>query len=257
MPSESNVPARPETQEPGFHDLQLSPAVLRALDDVGYETPSPIQAATDPAAPPAPPKPPKDSRHASIWRLRRRRQLVRGALGRELLDVWVSRDLGRAESYRKGGGDLIWFERNGQEYVIRDAALIKAAQDAFQPVSELGEKQGALGAEQGKIGAKQGELGAKQGELGARIGALAAQQSELRHNDDEGSDALERQRDELGRQQDQLGRKQDELSRQQDALSRKQDDLSRRQEEASKAAERQLKKLMDEAVASGKAEKVH
>ncbi len=48
MPSESNVPARPETQEPGFHDLQLSPAVLRALDDVGYETPSPIQAATIP-----------------------------------------------------------------------------------------------------------------------------------------------------------------------------------------------------------------
>lgn len=30
--------------QPGFHDLGLSQPVLRALDDVGYETPSPIQA---------------------------------------------------------------------------------------------------------------------------------------------------------------------------------------------------------------------
>ena len=29
---------------PSFHDLQLSPAVLKALESVGYETPSPIQA---------------------------------------------------------------------------------------------------------------------------------------------------------------------------------------------------------------------
>jgi ATP-dependent RNA helicase DeaD len=33
---------------PGFRDLGLSEAVLKALDDVGYETPSPIQAQTIP-----------------------------------------------------------------------------------------------------------------------------------------------------------------------------------------------------------------
>ena len=33
---------------PSFRDLALSEPVLRALDDVGYETPSPIQAQTIP-----------------------------------------------------------------------------------------------------------------------------------------------------------------------------------------------------------------
>ncbi len=210
-----------------------------------------------PPAPPAPPKPPKDSRHASIWSSDDDGNSYVVLSGENSSMSGSPRDLGRAESYRKGGGDLIWFERNGQEYVIRDAALVKAAQDAFQPVSDLGEKQGALGAEQGKLGAKQGEMGAKQGELGAKMGALAARQGALRRDDDEGSDALEEQMEELGRQQEELGRKQDELGRQQDALGKKQDELGRKQEEASKTAERQLQKLMDEAIASGKAEKVH
>ncbi|MBS1690670.1 MAG: DEAD/DEAH box helicase [Actinobacteria bacterium] len=35
--------------EPTFSDLQIHPAVLRAVADVGYESPSPIQAATIPA----------------------------------------------------------------------------------------------------------------------------------------------------------------------------------------------------------------
>lgn len=38
----------PEAASPAFADLQIHPAVLRALDDVGYETPTAIQAATIP-----------------------------------------------------------------------------------------------------------------------------------------------------------------------------------------------------------------
>ncbi len=37
-----------ETSLPSFSDLQLSDALLRVLSDIGYETPSPIQAATIP-----------------------------------------------------------------------------------------------------------------------------------------------------------------------------------------------------------------
>ena len=44
MPSEAAAPANETT----FADLGLSDHVLRALKDVGYETPSPIQAATIP-----------------------------------------------------------------------------------------------------------------------------------------------------------------------------------------------------------------
>jgi ATP-dependent RNA helicase DeaD len=42
----SEEPVTPET--PTFEDLGLAPSVLKALADVGYETPSPIQAATIP-----------------------------------------------------------------------------------------------------------------------------------------------------------------------------------------------------------------
>ncbi len=44
----SAVPAGESLQPPTFRDLALSEAVLRALTDVGYEAPSPIQAATIP-----------------------------------------------------------------------------------------------------------------------------------------------------------------------------------------------------------------
>ncbi|MES2488962.1 MAG: DEAD/DEAH box helicase, partial [Pseudomonadota bacterium] len=41
-------PSETTSVTPGFRDLALSEAVQKALDDVGYESPSPIQAATIP-----------------------------------------------------------------------------------------------------------------------------------------------------------------------------------------------------------------
>jgi ATP-dependent RNA helicase DeaD len=45
----TDADAVPEQERPTFADLGIDKRVLRALDDVGYETPSPIQAATIPA----------------------------------------------------------------------------------------------------------------------------------------------------------------------------------------------------------------
>ena len=39
---------RPDAPVPNFRNLSLNEAVIKALDEVGYETPSPIQAATIP-----------------------------------------------------------------------------------------------------------------------------------------------------------------------------------------------------------------
>src|SRR5476649_610628 len=44
----SAVPSDESQRAPSFRDLALSEAVLRALTDVGYEAPTPIQAATIP-----------------------------------------------------------------------------------------------------------------------------------------------------------------------------------------------------------------
>ena len=47
--SDSGGPTTPSDPAPSFADLGVEPRVLRALRDVGYEAPSPIQAATIPA----------------------------------------------------------------------------------------------------------------------------------------------------------------------------------------------------------------
>ena len=46
--AETTSPERRENEGPRFADLDIDPRVLRALSDVGYESPSPIQAATIP-----------------------------------------------------------------------------------------------------------------------------------------------------------------------------------------------------------------
>ncbi len=50
LPTTANAPAAASPSEVSvtFRDLNLSPQVLRVLDDVGYESPTPIQAATIP-----------------------------------------------------------------------------------------------------------------------------------------------------------------------------------------------------------------
>jgi beta-lactamase regulating signal transducer with metallopeptidase domain len=205
-------------------------------------------------AKPAPPKPPK-STHSVHWSndggdpfviLHGDNSTMSGSMG----------DIRRAKAARKGGEDLVWFRRDGQEYVIRDAATFKAAQEAFRPVSELGEKQGALGEKQGKLGAQQGLLGAKQGELGAKQGELGARQARFDRNDEKESAEIEKQMDELGNQQEELGRQQEELGNQQEKLGEQQEALGRQQEAVSRAAEKQLRKITDEAIANGLAEKV-
>ena len=208
-----------------------------------------------PPPPPAPPAPPKPPRKSMSW-------------GDSDGEPWIllhgdsatmsgsTDDIKKAKAVRQGDEDVLWFRRDGQAYVVRDAATLAAVKEAFRPVSELGEKQGALGAEQGKLGAKQGLLGAKQGELGAKQGELGARHASLSRHDDGKMADLDRQMEELGRKQEELGRQQEELGRQQEELGERQEELGRQQEEASRIAEGKLKKLTEEAISRGLAEKV-
>ena len=58
-------------------------------------------------------------------------------------------DRDEVESLRKKiYGDFIWFIHNGESYIIRDAATVKAARELYSPMEELGRKQEALGKQQ-------------------------------------------------------------------------------------------------------------
>jgi bla regulator protein BlaR1 len=175
---------------------------------------------------------------------------------------------------------LLWFRRDGQEYVIRDQETIEAVEALARPMRELGERQGALGHEQGKLGERQGKFGAQQRELGQQMGELSAKLNSINAQQMEISakemragkserESLERQQAEierqarkvseqieaLGRRQDDLGREQEALGREQERFGRQQEELGAQQEEASRRMERQLRELIERAISTGRAKR--
>ena len=207
-----------------------------------------------------------------------------------------SRDVPRIKALQADADSaLLWFRRDGREYVIRDPATLDQARTILEPQRELGRRQGELGGRQGELGGKQGELGARQGELGRQQGELGARQAELaarmatlaaerarlharRMNAGDGeesaiedeeaaletrTESLEDEMEELGSRQAALGERQAALGREQAALGERQAalgeqqaELGRRQEEAARRADRELRQLFDRAVAQGLAEPI-
>ena len=163
-----------------------------------------------------------------------------------------------------GGGSFLWISQDGDEWVIRDRALLRRARDSVEPMEQLGQEMGRLGGEMGRLGAQQGRAGAEMGRLGARQGVLAARLAllELREDDDDPaiereSDAIEREMDELSRRQDESEGRQASLGgRRMDDLGAQMDQLGERMEQLSERAERELKTLAKEAIASRRAERV-
>ncbi|HEV7509690.1 MAG TPA: M56 family metallopeptidase [Thermoanaerobaculia bacterium] len=241
----------------------------------GYRSAPPAPPAPPvPPAPPAPPPPPPHHKSGSSYSYSYSHHdngedyiMLRGDDSATMSGS--TSDIDKVRKLRgSGGGDILWFRHAGKEYVVRDAATLKAAVDVFKEQQELGRKQGELGAQQGKLGARQGELGskqgalgAKQGALGAELGAIAADRARRGSGDDRDLEKKEAEIDkkmrELGRQQEELGRQQEELGRQQEPLGRQQEELGRQQEAASRKAEKELKVLKEQAIRSGAAQEVH
>lgn len=229
----------------------------------------------EPATPPAPPAPPAPadasdaSGHVHTIRTRTRQHdtgPIRGTFtlsrtpGNEsyvLLDsahsvaMSSTDELREARAAQQGGGPMLWLRRGDARYVVRDAGTIERFRAAFADVHALGERQGALGERQGTIGAEQGALGARQGEIGGRIAELALQAT--RSGDDASQrralDALQAEARTLGAQ---MGR----LASQQGVLAGEQSELARQQADAQARAARQARSIVDEVIASGRAQRL-
>ena len=184
-------------------------------------------------------------------------------------------DARHARSLRnKIPGDFIWFERDEKSYIIRDQATVDRAKKFWEPEEELGKKQEGLGKQQEALGKQQEALGEKMEEVRVKIPdmsvelqAVAAKMKELSANGgtQEEIGELQSQIGELqsrvgeiqsdaGRQQSEIGRQQSELGRKQGELGRQQGELGRQQGEVAKRATRQMKELLDDAIAHGLAQ---
>jgi len=170
----------------------------------------------------------------------------------------------------KISGDFIWFRRDGKSYVIRDPATIKRAKDFFAAVQELDKKQEELGKQQEALGEKQEVLGKEQEEVHVQIPDMTEDlhklEAELKKLGASGTqEDLGRIQGEIGElqsklgdlqsvageEQGKMGEKQGALGEQQGKLGEMQGELGRQQEQVFKDASRQMKSLIDDAVAHG------
>ncbi|OOG59403.1 M56 family metallopeptidase [Rhodanobacter sp. C03] len=232
--------------------------------------PTPPAPPTPPTPPPAPPVPAHlasgfSAHHVDITTRTDARDGFALFDGDSITVNGTDNDLAIAQRLHQGNEPMLWFRRGDQAYLIRDTSYIQRARVAYAPVTALARQQGQLGGQQGQLGGKQGALGARQGALGTRQGKLASEEARLtvQSGQDQSSAALEAQRarleasqSELGRQQDELGREQEALGKQQEALGAQQEALGKRQQQATEQADQQIRKLLDEAIAHGAAQKL-
>jgi len=244
------------------------------------------------AQPPAPPKPPpahrehedEDDRFSYVFLHSSEDTSMSGSS----IDLKVARALAKNERL-----PLLYLRRDdGQEFLIRDAATLKAFEDTYKVVRELGEKQGELGGKMGELGGKQGEFGGKMGELGGKMGELGGKMGELGHKEarlnlkhnllemeaEEGETPehkrereqverelkeIERQKDELDKQMEPinqqmeaLGREMEKYNEPMEALGKEMEALGEQMEAHSREAEKKAQALFEEAIRKGVAEPV-
>ncbi|WP_127170079.1 M56 family metallopeptidase [Xanthomonas sp. BRIP62415] len=164
-------------------------------------------------------------------------------------------------------GRLMWFRKDGKQYVVRDPDTFKRIDALYAPIAKLGEAQGALGERQGKLGEQQGELGAQMAELGARAAEAAAKHvnASLRDTDARTEQAAERaaqaaehavRQAEQAMQRSGAEQRIQALARQQAALATEQADLASQQAAASARADKEARRIMREAIAQGLATQI-
>ena len=209
-------------------------------------------------APPAPPPPPtlrtrgafsiSDTRGGDAYVL---------IEGDDVTMAGHSHDIRTAQRLQQGNAPVLWVRKNGKQYVVRDAATVQRMKAAHAPVQALGEQQGKLGEQQGALGERQGELGSRQGELGVKMSEIAQDQAAaaLRGADTREA-ANDRRMKALQDEQEALARQQEVLARQQEPLARQQEALARKQMAATDRLRRDVDRLLDEAIRSGKAQQL-
>ena len=167
-------------------------------------------------------------------------------------------------------GDFIWFQRDEKSYIIRDQATIDRARKLWAPQEELGKKQEELGKQQEALGKQQEELGAQMEKIHVNVpdmtaeldklkaelkklssGATVEQVGEIQSEIGELQSKIGDIQSHAGDQQGKLGEQMGALGEKQGKLGEQQGELGRQQGELAEEASRQMKTLLDEAIAKG------
>jgi beta-lactamase regulating signal transducer with metallopeptidase domain len=240
-----------------------------------------MQAPPVPAAPAAPPpaKPPRPPRAmGGVWNYGDSGEdwAVTYGVGRfSAQGTYHESDMDHVKALRRqSDADIIWFRRNGKAYIIRDAATVQQAKALFAPQEALGKQQEELGRQQEALGAQQEQLGKQMEQVRVEVPDLTAELQKVQAQLDQlhkhgGTQEelgdlqgalgdLQGKLGELqgkaGERQGEIGAKQGELGAQQGKLGEKQGKLGAEQGRLAEKASREMKGLLDNALAKGLAQ---
>ena len=253
----------PEPAEPGTPVAATAPVAAVSLGSATYEMappPPPPPPPSAPAAPkpappapavtpspralPAPPAPPMPSvkgitTRGTLTLSSQSDQAYVLLQGNNSLMNGSMVDIAEARRQQRNGEQLLWFRNGGASYVVRDPAALARFHSAFDETSALADAQGKLGDRQGVLGEQQGKLGERQGEIGMRQAEAAV-----------GKAQAERQAA-LAAQQRGVAEQAQVLAERQAVMAHEQAKLAARQAAASARTAREVKQLIDEALAKG------
>ena len=221
-----------------------------------------------PPVPPTPPAPPSDSdfaaRHVSIDTSSTARDGFALFDGDTVMISGTDGDLAAAKRLHRENATMLWFRRGNQAWLIHDPTTLQRARTIYRPVTELATRQGRLAGQQGELAGRQAGLAARSGAFAQQQAELAQQQAQLARaaQHDRTAPAREARQAALEAQQAALERRQDvaqhglddaqhALEQEQTELEHQQASMEKRQQLASAQADRQLRKLLDEAIAKG------
>jgi bla regulator protein BlaR1 len=153
----------------------------------------------------------------------------------------------------KSGGELLWIQRGGKTWVVRDAALLAQVHALVDPQLKHGNQQGDRGGSQGELADKQVELGTKNAELGEQVLALKAQVKAA--NGQKKAD-LQKKLQEVDKQQKEIGRQQAEIGKQQAEIGKQQAEVGKQQGEEAKRAKAGIEKIFNDGLHKGLAQEV-
>ena len=237
-----------------------APAAEVAVDEIAPPPPAPAPPAPpEPAVPvpptpramptpPAPPAPAAPLITRGMFNLSARdtQQAYVFVKGDHSIAEGTTEDIRKANRLRRSNEELLWIRRDNTEYLIRDPATLERFRDSYAEAMSLGDAQVAIGNRHAAIGNKQAAIGQHQAQLGMKQAEMARQRMQ-------GSEADARMA-ELDRQQAALDQEQAKLNAPMADLDRQQAALAKKMEAANARAERETKKLMEEAIRNGTAQ---
>lgn len=160
-------------------------------------------------------------------------------------------DEARARRHRRGEERLLWFVKDGREFVVRDAAVLDEVERTWQRVGPLGDSQKDAGRVLFSAGADVGSNAANQGAVAARLAAAAIREAAARSDDARAQAAKDRET-----LQAEMARLKGEMDAVTSGLGADLGAAGARLRDAAESAAAEMVQLIERAVASGAAEAV-